>query len=243
MAQCGSVFRPTVRSVSPKCSRRSLWPSSTKIKAAIDQHRRRNLAGPCAGVVPVHVLRADLHTRVRQRRLDLARCRERRDDKGLHDAVDRRARLQQAHQRMPVPPPASCSSSSSCQSSDVVVIACTQSSVDALAGLRIEEMHSLAGKGKRLRPGPADSLARSRNRQVSSWPAKSMASSVSDPVGSTTISFAASPCRVNRMSSGRMPKTTFRPSVAVRQRARNGTTRSIWPVQGAVRCQRATCQE
>ncbi len=55
-----SVLRPTVSSVSPKCSRRSLWPSSIRSRPQSVELQRRDLAGPGAGVGPVHVLRADL---------------------------------------------------------------------------------------------------------------------------------------------------------------------------------------
>ena len=59
------------------------------IEAAIGEHRGRDLAGPGAGIGPVHVLRADLDGTPVQRRLHLAHGGEGRDHEALDVVVER----------------------------------------------------------------------------------------------------------------------------------------------------------
>ena len=86
-----AVFRPTVRSVSPKCSRLSLWPSSIMSSPAILQHHRRNLTGPGAEISPMPVSGRRLSQAWRRAPfLTFAHSREGRDDEGLDLLVEPR---------------------------------------------------------------------------------------------------------------------------------------------------------
>ena len=66
-----------------------------KVEPAVLQHQRRDLAGPGAGIRPVHVLRTNLHPSRGQFLLHLAHHREGGDDEGLNAFMAFRCKGQQ----------------------------------------------------------------------------------------------------------------------------------------------------
>ena len=147
-------------------------PDFDQAGAAVLEHQWRNLTGPRSLVLPMHVLRANFHTRPFEYGCNIGDIGIGRNDKGCAARSLRPAKTA-AFRQKPAPRPVSCSSSSLCRSTEPCcpsVVACLRIGCPERHGFA-HRVHHLRSAGSRSRK------ASSRHSSLSAPPPALMASS------------------------------------------------------------------
>ena len=233
------VFFATVSSVSPKSWRRSEWPRIDVRRSRVLQHRRRDLAGEGALVLPVHVLGRQPHRACPAAPRPTRERGEGRDDDDLQPPASRHA-LRDSRTSATAPRRPSCSSSS-CRRSTA-----TSAHGVVLAG-RPTPGSGVAGSGTRARRRRPWTRGRSCPRAPSALTAATLSPPPTTVVPSpsaiarATASVPSANGFISNTPMGPFQSTIFAPRISLREQARASRARCRGPSSRPGPGPRAAC--